>query len=195
MLLDVRLPVSRLQWRVWRGLRSPKQWRESSAPWTGRLAALRELPTAEIFCSTKSVRRPASPAISTCLCPPVRMSPPPFKPRAMAGWNASTRSITGYRQESWASRLNCHTGCVKNQVAVYGRATLWMLHSALALGSAGTTVIALWNGEPADGPGGVDDVVRNARSSGARVVILDTNKLFDPSASPSASPRSGAATS
>jgi len=84
---------------------------------------------------------------------------------------------------------------VKNQVAVYGRATLWMLHSALALGSAGTTVIALWNGEPAAGPGGVDDVVRTARSSGARVVILDTNKLFDPSASPSASPRSGAATS
>ena len=79
---------------------------------------------------------------------------------------------------------------------VWPRNAFWMLHSALALGSAGTTVIALWNGEPADGPGGVDDVVRTARSSGARVIILDTNKLFDPSASsPSASPRLGAATS
>jgi len=79
---------------------------------------------------------------------------------------------------------------------VWPRNALWMLHSALALGSAGTTVIALWNGEPADGAGGVDDVVRTARSSGANVIILDTNKLFDPSASSASdSPRSGVAAS
>lgn len=62
---------------------------------------------------------------------------------------------------------------------VWQRANLWMLREALAAGGAHTTLIALWNGSKGDGPGGTEDLVRQARKRGARTVILDTNALFD----------------
>ena len=50
-------------------------------------------------------------------------------------------------------------------------------HNALAAGET-MTLIALWNGAPGDGPGGVQDVVETARKRNANVVILDTKLLF-----------------
>jgi len=60
---------------------------------------------------------------------------------------------------------------------VWQRNSLWMLHNALAAGDT-MTLIALWNGAPADGPGGVQDMVETARKREANVVILDTKLLF-----------------
>ncbi len=53
-----------------------------------------------------------------------------------------------------------------------------MLHNALAYGGSNVTLIALWNGKAGDGPGGTQDMVRQAEARGAKVIILDTEKLF-----------------
>ena len=62
---------------------------------------------------------------------------------------------------------------------IWQRNNRWMLHSALAHGGENVTLIALWNGGVSDGPGGIHDMVQQARSRGARVVVLDTNQLFE----------------
>lgn len=62
--------------------------------------------------------------------------------------------------------------------AVWSRNNLWMLHNALDHGAAQMTLIALWNGEGGDGPGGTEDMIRRAQQRGARVIILDAKKLI-----------------
>jgi hypothetical protein len=61
---------------------------------------------------------------------------------------------------------------------VWQRNNLWILHNALAAGADRVTLIALWDGEAGDGPGGTADMVRSASERGAKTVILDTDKLF-----------------
>jgi hypothetical protein len=58
------------------------------------------------------------------------------------------------------------------------RNSLWLLNNALAEQERSTTVIALWNGEPATRPGGTADLVEQARQRGANVKPLDTKALF-----------------
>jgi tetratricopeptide (TPR) repeat protein len=53
---------------------------------------------------------------------------------------------------------------------VWERANLWML--ARAMVHSNMTLIALWNGESGDGPGGTEDMVRCAEERGAKVVLL-----------------------
>jgi hypothetical protein len=60
---------------------------------------------------------------------------------------------------------------------IWQRNNLWELHNALAAGSSHVTLIALWNGKTGDGPGGTEDMVRIAKSRGAKTIILDTNTL------------------
>jgi hypothetical protein len=40
------------------------------------------------------------------------------------------------------------------------------------------TLIALWDGEAGDGPGGTEDMVNLAKERGARVVHLNTKEIF-----------------
>ncbi|HKI01579.1 MAG TPA: hypothetical protein VKK31_06335 [Thermoanaerobaculia bacterium] len=61
---------------------------------------------------------------------------------------------------------------------IWQRANLWMLHDALAAGGENVTLIALWDTQEGDGPGGTGDLVQRAREAGARTIILDTKKLF-----------------
>lgn len=61
---------------------------------------------------------------------------------------------------------------------IWQRSNLWMLDDALAGGGEHVTLIALWNGQEGDGPGGTGDLVERARERRARTVILDTGKLF-----------------
>ena len=63
--------------------------------------------------------------------------------------------------------------------STWQRNNQWILHHAWATTTSGrVTVLALWNGEPGDGPGGVADMVATAQARGAEVVSLDTVTLF-----------------
>ena len=63
-------------------------------------------------------------------------------------------------------------------LSVWERNNLWMLDSAFAWTSGRTGLLALWNGEGGDGPGGTADMVARARAGGARVVLLDARRLL-----------------
>jgi hypothetical protein len=66
----------------------------------------------------------------------------------------------------------------KSDYSIWQRNNLWMLHNALAEGGENVTLIALWNGEGGDGPGGTGDLVQRAKDRHARTVILDSKRLF-----------------
>jgi len=61
---------------------------------------------------------------------------------------------------------------------IWQRNNLWMLYNALAQGGEDVTLIALWNGEKGDGPGGTGDLVERAKQRHAETIILDTRTLF-----------------
>jgi len=58
---------------------------------------------------------------------------------------------------------------------VWERANLWMLSRAMAHGGSNMTLVALWNGQSGDGPGGTADMVDRAKERGARVMLLGKN--------------------
>ncbi|MGZ4859413.1 MAG: tetratricopeptide repeat-containing protein [Candidatus Angelobacter sp.] len=66
----------------------------------------------------------------------------------------------------------------KGAYTVWERSNLWMLHNALWYGAENVTLIALWDGQGEDGPGGTKHMVETADSSGAQTIIIDTKKLF-----------------
>jgi tetratricopeptide (TPR) repeat protein len=72
-------------------------------------------------------------------------------------------------------------GASRSDYSVWQRNNLWMLANALesAPDAAHLTLIALWNGEEGDGPGGTGHMVEVARERGARTVILDAGELVD----------------
>jgi hypothetical protein len=61
--------------------------------------------------------------------------------------------------------------------SVWQRNNLWMLHNALAHGASHMTLLALWNGEGGDGPGGTEHLVGESRQRGARTIVLDAADL------------------
>ena len=66
----------------------------------------------------------------------------------------------------------------EDSYGIWQRNSLWLLHNALAEQGQAVTLIALWNGETGDGPGGTADLVEQAGRRGAKVVILRTKELF-----------------
>lgn len=66
----------------------------------------------------------------------------------------------------------------KPDYGIWQRNNLWMLHNALALGGEHTTLIALWDQESGDGPGGTKDMVEQAEKLGARTIIINTKQAF-----------------
>jgi tetratricopeptide (TPR) repeat protein len=65
----------------------------------------------------------------------------------------------------------------KQQYSIWQRNNLWMLFNALAENDQGLTLIALWNGQEGDGPGGTRDLVKQSQSRGQKTVILDAKHL------------------
>jgi len=57
---------------------------------------------------------------------------------------------------------------------IWQRNNLWMLHNAVARAGRNVTLIALWDRQGGDGPGGTEHMVREAEELDARVVIIDT---------------------
>ena len=52
-----------------------------------------------------------------------------------------------------------------------------MLFNALAENAPRFTLIALWDGEESDGPGGTQDLLEKAEERGHRTVVLDAKRL------------------
>ena len=61
---------------------------------------------------------------------------------------------------------------------VWQRANLWMLSTALADGGHNMTLLALWNGQAGDGPGGTADMIDEAARNGATVLRV-ARELFE----------------
>ena len=68
----------------------------------------------------------------------------------------------------------------RRDYGLWARNNLWMLHNAMAIAGKNVTLIALWNGEGGDGPGGTQDMVREVEKLKARSMIIDTKKEFFP---------------
>lgn len=66
----------------------------------------------------------------------------------------------------------------KPDYSIWQRNNLWMLHNALAQGGENVSLIALWNGQKGDGPGGTGDLVERARERHAEITVLDAKALF-----------------
>jgi hypothetical protein len=66
--------------------------------------------------------------------------------------------------------------------SVWQRSNLWMLETALeAAPDAGRlTLIALWDGQAGDGPGGTAHMIESARARGARTIVLPAGELLEP---------------
>ncbi len=62
--------------------------------------------------------------------------------------------------------------------SIWQRSNLWMLHTAFELSNGDLTLIALWNGQTGDGPGGTEDMVKRALDRGAKVIRLDARALI-----------------
>jgi hypothetical protein len=60
---------------------------------------------------------------------------------------------------------------------VFQRGNIWMMENAL-LRNADVTLVALWNGQAGDGPGGTADMVNLAQSHGAKVCVKNSDVLF-----------------
>ncbi|MGD8256383.1 MAG: hypothetical protein PVH56_02335 [Desulfobacterales bacterium] len=67
----------------------------------------------------------------------------------------------------------------KKGYSIWQRSNLWMLHNALAISNDNLTLIALWNGEVGDGPGGTEDMVQRAQNRGSTFIHLDARKLVE----------------
>lgn len=66
----------------------------------------------------------------------------------------------------------------KDQYSIWERSNLWMLGKAMATSKNDFTLIALWNGESGDGPGGTKDMVARALAEGAEFIHLDARLLL-----------------
>jgi hypothetical protein len=64
-----------------------------------------------------------------------------------------------------------------SQLNVWQQTNLWMLNSILSHHGVNMTVIVLWDGNVADGPGGTLNMVKQARAAGAKVVHLNAATL------------------
>jgi tetratricopeptide (TPR) repeat protein len=69
-------------------------------------------------------------------------------------------------------------GPTPNGVSVYDRCNRWVLYAALSQGLRRTSFIALWDGEPGDGPGGTQNMVELVRKlTGRQPIVIDPQAL------------------
>ncbi len=72
----------------------------------------------------------------------------------------------------------------KPDYSIWQRNNLWLLFNALdegcdpKSGNPNITLIALWDGEGGDGPGGTGDLVKKVENLGARCEVIKTKELF-----------------
>ncbi|HBY59314.1 MAG TPA: hypothetical protein DEH78_05800, partial [Solibacterales bacterium] len=57
------------------------------------------------------------------------------------------------------------------------RTNTWILEDALSLAAEDTTLIALWDGQIGDGPGGTKDLIDRSRSRGVNTILINPATL------------------
>ncbi len=65
----------------------------------------------------------------------------------------------------------------KEDYSLWQRNNLWELNSALVNGGTHMTLFALWDGKGGDGAGGTEHMVKEARSRGAKTIVLNINQI------------------
>jgi hypothetical protein len=61
---------------------------------------------------------------------------------------------------------------------VFQRGNIWNMQDALLRPNADVTLIALWNQKAGEGPGGTADMVKLAKSHGAKVREQNSDELL-----------------
>ena len=63
--------------------------------------------------------------------------------------------------------------------SLWQRNNLWVLNEALSAGARNVTLIALWNGQHGDGPGGTSDMISRADDRDAETRVINSAALFN----------------
>ncbi len=63
--------------------------------------------------------------------------------------------------------------------SIWEHNNLWTLHTALAHGGDRAVLIALWNGQAGDGPGGTEHMVEEVKKRGGRAIVLPAQRLVE----------------
>lgn len=66
-------------------------------------------------------------------------------------------------------------GIEDNSYSFWQRNNLWILYSAMASGGRNITLLALWDGKEADGPGGTKHMIEEIEKIGAKSIIIEPN--------------------
>ena len=65
----------------------------------------------------------------------------------------------------------------KKDYKIWQRNNLWELYFSLANGISNMTLLAVWDKQKSDGPGGTEDMVKQVKDRGGKVEIIDIRKL------------------
>ncbi len=65
----------------------------------------------------------------------------------------------------------------KKDYNIWQRNNLWELYFSLANGISNMTLLALWDKQKSDGPGGTEDMVKQVKDRGGKVEIIDIRKI------------------
>lgn len=97
--------------------------------------------------------------------------------RARDDWEARYYTVKKHRlTQVWATPDDL--GPPPKERNAYTRNTLRQLYTALSYGPEKMRLVALWNGEGGDGPGGTEDMIQQAKARGAKTIIIDTKEAF-----------------
>jgi hypothetical protein len=102
------------------------------------------------------------------------------------------KDLPGQTPDTWLSRFHSTKNHTLTRIQItpedlgappaacdpYARNNLRQLYTAFSHGHEYVYVIALWNGEAGDGPGGTADMIQQAKARGAKTLIIDTKKVF-----------------
>ena len=67
----------------------------------------------------------------------------------------------------------------KKEYSIWQRSNLWILYNALTISQEDLVLIALWNAQKGDGPGGTEHMVELAKSRGCRFIHLNTREFIN----------------
>ncbi|MBA5630196.1 tetratricopeptide repeat-containing protein [Moheibacter lacus] len=65
----------------------------------------------------------------------------------------------------------------KRDYKIWQRNNLWELYFSLANGISNMTLLAVWDKQKSDGPGGTEDMVKQVKDRGGKVEIIDIRKI------------------